>query len=232
MSTDFKVGDSVAAKPGTKDPDLGGDISDWQGRIAEIYPPEQDDPPIVMLDWDSITLRNISESAIIHCEREGLDWGTMGLSAHDVVLTPVRDTERDAANTKAEIAARYFWYGIGDDEAQGRRIQTVVNSANTGPRHHREMAVMEAWGNYLRENLALPFDAEVYESQRRGPLRVGDRIRVRSFSELDDLYGLLANVQHQRGNYQFPLCDLDVLDHNSPNYQIIVDYRVWYANRG
>jgi hypothetical protein len=229
MSSTFKIGDSVAVKSGINDPDLGGDIGGWQGRIAEIYPPEQDAPLSVMLDWDSITLRSIPESVIIRCEQEGLDWGTMGLPAHDVVLTATRDTEQEAANTKAEIAARYFWYGIGDDEAQGRRIQTVVNSADES---HGRTTEIEAWGQYLRANLTLPFEAEVYESQGRGPLRVGDRIRVISFSELDERYGLLANIRHQRGNYHFPLCDLDMLDQNSSNYQIIVDYRVWYANRG
>ncbi|MFC1960195.1 calcium-binding protein [Chloroflexota bacterium] len=232
MCADFTVGDSVAAKPGTEDPDMGGDINGWQGRIVEIYPPEQDAPPIVMLNWDSITLRNIPELAIIHCEREGLDWGTMGLFAHDVVLAEARDTEQDVANTKEEITDRYFWFGIGDDEPQGRRIQTVVNSADQRPGRHREMAVMEAWDSYLRSNLTLPLDAEIYEFQERGPLRTGDRVRVISFSELDDLYGLLVNVRHRRRIYHFPLCDLNVLDHNSPNYQIIVDYRVWYANRG
>lgn len=232
MCTDLTVGDSVAANPGTEDPDVGGDISGWQGRIIEIYPPEQGDPPIVMLAWDSTTLRNIPESAIIHCEREGMDWGTMGLSVHDVVLAEARDTEQDAANTKEEIADRYFWFGIGDDEAQGRRIQTVVNSADLCPGCQCEMAVMEAWDSHLRSNLTLPFDAEVYEFQERGSLRAGDNVTVIGFLELDDLYGLLVNVRHRRSNYHFPLCDLDVLDHNSSNYQVIVDYRVWYANRG
>ncbi len=33
----LKAGDSVVVKPGTKDPDLGGDIGGWQGRITEFY---------------------------------------------------------------------------------------------------------------------------------------------------------------------------------------------------
>ncbi|MCI0336724.1 MAG: hypothetical protein L0226_04040 [Acidobacteria bacterium] len=32
----LKVGDSVAVKSGTKDPDTGGDITGWQGRITEF----------------------------------------------------------------------------------------------------------------------------------------------------------------------------------------------------
>jgi hypothetical protein len=32
----LNVGDAVAVKPGTADPDTGGDIGGWQGRISEI----------------------------------------------------------------------------------------------------------------------------------------------------------------------------------------------------
>ena len=32
----FRVGDSVKVKAGTKDPDFGIDISGWQGQISEI----------------------------------------------------------------------------------------------------------------------------------------------------------------------------------------------------
>ncbi|MBW6536853.1 MAG: calcium-binding protein [Mariniphaga sp.] len=31
--------------------------------------------------------------------------------------------------------------------------------------------------------------------------------------------------------YGFPLCNLKVTDKNSPNYQLIDDYQVWFANR-
>ncbi len=227
MSTDFKVGDSVAANPGTEDPDMGGDISGWQGRIAEIYPPEQDDPPIVMLEWDSITLQNIPELAIIHCEREGLDWAKMQLFVHEVMPATARDTEQNVAEAQAEIREQYIWIGMGNDEAQGRRIQAIVNSA----RNDREMAILDAWDRHLRANLTLPFESEVYEPQEHGPFRVGDKITVVSLSELDDLYGLIIQARTKRGSVHFPLCDLEVSDKHSPNHPLVADYRFWFANR-
>jgi hypothetical protein len=229
MSSTFKIGDSVVVKPGINDPDLGGDIGGWQGRITDIYPTD-DGKTSITIAWDSITLRNMPESTIIHCEREGLDWAEMGLPVDEIVLAKARDTEQNAANTKADFAERFFWFGIGDDEEQGRRIQTIVNSAPPG--QHHEMAVLEAWDRHLRANLTLPFEAEVYEFQERGSLRVGDRVTVISMlDDVDDLYGVLVSVQHRRKKYHLPLCDLDVSDQGSPNYQLVADYRVWFANR-
>ena len=100
MSRDLKVADSVVAKPGVTDPDMGGDISGWQGRTVDIHQDERIDPPIVMITWDSVTLRKIPESVIIHCEREGLDWGEMGLFAHEVMPAKTRDTEQDVAQAE------------------------------------------------------------------------------------------------------------------------------------
>jgi hypothetical protein len=34
-----------------------------------------------------------------------------------------------------------------------------------------------------------------------------------------------------RRQYDFPLCDLKVIDQVSPNYQLVDDYRTWHANR-
>ena len=227
MSIDFTIGDSVAAKPGTEDPDLGGNISGWQGRVVDIQQYEQDDPATVMIKWDSITLRNIPESVIIQCERKGLDWAEMGLFVHEVTSAKARDTEHDVARAQAQIHEQYVWIGMGDDEAQGRRIQVIVNSAL----NHHEMAILKAWDRHLRANLTLPFEAEVYEPQEYGSFRVGDKVTVLSLSELDDLYGLIVHARTKRRSLHFPLCDLEVSDKNSLNHPFVADYRFWFANR-
>jgi hypothetical protein len=48
---------------------------------------------------------------------------------------------------------------------------------------------------------------------------------------VDDLYGVIVDLRHGRRKYAFPLCDLEVTDKHSPNYQIVRDYAVWFANR-
>jgi hypothetical protein len=227
MTKDFKIGDSVVTKPDTTDPDMGGDISGWQGRIVDIHQDEKSDPSIVMIKWDSITLRKVPESVIIHCDREGLDWSEKGLYIHEVIPTKTRDTEQDTTKVRAEIHSQYGWIGVGNDEAQGRRIQAVVNSAH----NHDMMAILEAWDTYLEDNLTLPFKAEIYEPQDRGPLRAGDKVKVLSISDFDDSYGSIVKVRAKRGNFHFPLCDLEVSNKNSPNHPLVADYRLWFANR-
>jgi hypothetical protein len=50
-------------------------------------------------------------------------------------------------------------------------------------------------------------------------------------STVDDLYGIIVRVTHRRRLVAFPLCDLEVTDERSPNYQLVEDYGVWFANR-
>jgi hypothetical protein len=38
-------------------------------------------------------------------------------------------------------------------------------------------------------------------------------------------------VWRGRRKHTFHLCDLAVVDDRSPNYQLVKDYRVWFANR-
>jgi hypothetical protein len=71
----LRIGDSVIVKSGVTDPDTGLDISGWQGRIAAIY---TEATTQVEIHWDSITLKNMPESAIAFCEERGLDWQSWG----------------------------------------------------------------------------------------------------------------------------------------------------------
>src|SRR5574341_1713177 len=87
----LKVGDSVVVKPGVKDPDTGGDIGGWQGRITEFH----DEAGTVVIKWDSITLKSMPFSMIEYCEKEGLDWQAMGIGLDDIEPATARDSERD-----------------------------------------------------------------------------------------------------------------------------------------
>ena len=48
---------------------------------------------------------------------------------------------------------------------------------------------------------------------------------------MDDLYGVIVRLAYGRRKYDFPLCELEVTDKHSPNYQIVDEYAVWFANR-
>ena len=64
----FKIGDSVMVKKGGIDPDYGNDIGGWQGRICEID--DNTKKPLVSIEWDSITLKNMPHQLIEKSEKD------------------------------------------------------------------------------------------------------------------------------------------------------------------
>lgn len=218
---EFRVGDSVVVKPEGVDIDLDVDIGGWCGRVAEAPNAES----MVLISWDSVTLRNMPESVIVQGEEQGMDWTGMVLGAQDVEPTSPRDTEADVEHVVEELARKYGWIYLGEE---GHRISKVL--AGVDPRD--EMAVWDAWDEHMRKSLFFPFEAEVSEYQRRkSPLRIGDQVTVRRIVDVDDLYGVIVRLTHRRRQQDFPLCDLEPTDEHSPNYQIVRDYVVWFANR-
>lgn len=210
-------------KPGTNDPDYGGDISGWQGRITEMETGEGG-VSTVMVAWDSLTLRKIPESSIKKCEREGLGWESMWVSAAEIEFTKPRDSLANVEQTIEDISDQYQWTLLGDE---GDRIQQVMK----GVSKTNEMAAFRAWKKFLAKALVFPFEAEVSEWQDRGPLQVGDRVTVLGFEGVEDLYGILVNIETRRGEFVFPLCDLAALEKQSQNDQPLSDYSVWFSNR-
>jgi len=216
----FKSGDSVVVKPGITDPDFGIDIGGWQGRLDE----DADVDSMVLIAWDSVTLQNMPGAMIEQCEEKGLDWSEMMLGAHEVELTRPRDTKAAVTRVIDDLCKKYAWSWLGDE---GKRIGKVLAGVDPDD----EMAALHAWEDHLSHHLAFPFEAEVSESQDRGPVQAGDRVKVTGISLVDDLYGVVVDLRHGRLKYAFPLCDLEVGDERSPNHQLVRDYAVWFANR-
>jgi len=220
----IKVGDSVIVKPYVDDPAYGCDISGWQGRITEIMTDEKS-LPIVMIVWDSLTLRNIPEAYIKKFEREGLDWETMGVFAHQVELTQSRVAQDDVERAIEKISEQHSWAFLDEE---GERIQEVLR----GIKRNDDLAAFKAWNKYLHKVLALPFEGEVSEIQEgRSPISAGDRVTIQDFEDSEDIYGLMANIKTKRGVFNIPLCDLIAIDQDSSNYQPLNDYNLWFSNR-
>jgi hypothetical protein len=107
-----------------------------------------------------------------------------------------------------------------------------INKVLAGVRSGDTLGALSAWEKYFDQTLQYPFEAEVHEWQERGRLRAGDRLKITGLSDLDDdHYGLLVEGKRGRERFVFPLCDLEVTDKQSPNYQPVMDYAVWFANR-
>ena len=216
----FKPGDSVVVKPGIADPDFDIDIGGWQGQLDE----DADVDKMVLIAWDSVTLQNIPAAMIEQCEEKGLDWTEMMLETREVQRAISRDTEEDVARLIDELRRKYAWTWLGDE---GKRVGRVLAGVDPGD----EMAALQAWEDHLSHHLAFPFEAQVSESQDRGPIHVGNRVKVTGIGLVDDMYGVIVDLRHGRLKYAFPLCNLEVVDERSPNHQPVRDYAVWFANR-
>ena len=222
--SNYKIGQSVAVKPGAVDIDYGYDLSGWQGRVTENHHVDEQKKPLVTVAWDSLTLKQMPVEMIERCEEDGLDWSSMGLYASEVMPASPRDKIHQVDQVKAEIEDAHQMDHLGE---QGRRMQQILNSAD----RKGEMGRFKAWEKYLKANLTFPFEAEVSEPQERGPIRTGERVSVLGIEIVDDSYGIIVSIKTKRGHYDFPLCDLEALPDTSPNYQPLNDYIVWFANR-
>ena len=209
----FKIGNSVIVKEGVMCPDNDSVcIAGWQGRIFEIE-------EVIGIRWDSITLKQLPLEYIKQSEEEGMDWAEMYLSADELEPASPRDSEETADDVREEMESTSLWLGEGEE---GQRILKVIADSEDE---------VEAWNNHLAQVLTFPFDAEVSESQDRGPLDYGDKVKVHGITDSDDLYGVLVKVTRGRERFVFLLCDLTVRDRKSPNYMPVKDYCVWFANR-
>ena len=181
---------------------------------------------VVVIDWDSITLKNMDASIITRCEQEGLDWTKMYLLADEITLTKPRDKIKDVKKVIEELHKNYCWVGLDEE---GVRIQKVLLGID--PTDYE--SALQAWKEHLEKKLKFPIKAEVVELMDRGSLRIGDRVIIYGVDEFfDTMRGLFAKLTHDNSHeFLFPLADLEVLNKKSKNYQPIKDYVVWYANR-
>ena len=112
-------------------------------------------------------------------------------------------------------------------DAEERRIQRVLKGIDP----EDDWEAMNRWRIHLRKVLNFPFQAKGAESQEGGSLRTGDKIVVTRILDVDDKYGVIADVQDKREGFSFPLCDLEAIPKTSRNYRRLKDYVIWFANR-
>lgn len=222
----YKIGDSVKVKEGICDPDFPNlMLSGWQGRVLSYG--EKDDETgeiLVEIAWDSITLKNMPPEYIKECIATGLDWSCCNLYAIEVDFAATRDTEDDVEETIDVITDQYEWSDFGPE---GDIIAEVIGGVDTDD----DEDYFEAWQDYLRKQVTLPFDAMVSPDFEGDFLTVGETVKVRSFANIDDIMGVMVKIEvNDKKSYTFPLCDLDVLNELSDNFSPVHAYAVWFAN--
>ena len=190
----------------------------WQGRVSEI----QDD--IICIEWDSSTLSIFPDKYLSQCEEDGLDWKRIYLEKKDVEFVNEVNADTELVKKREEIQLKHYWDWLGET---GKRISKVLKDVNPND----DLAAFDAWEKYLKSSISFPFEAEIAEYQEKSAFRQGDKIKIHSILGYEDLYGIIAKIRFNGAVYHFPLCDVDVLDNKSKNYQVVDDYKNWFANR-
>jgi hypothetical protein len=225
VKMELKIGNSVKVKAGVLEPDTEQfEIGGWQGRIIEIDTTSTDEGTLVSIEWDVETLKLLPADYIIQSEIEGLGWEMMVLFEADIEKAEARDNVPDIKKMQDELAEKYYWSSLGED---GLRIAAVLE----GTDRNDELKCFKVWHKNLDSGLIFPIRAVVSESEENEMINEGSEIEISSLSSVDERFGILAAIKLSEINYKFPLCDLDVTDKRSANYQFVKDYTVWFANR-
>ncbi len=221
----LKLGDSIIVKQGVKEPDLEEfEIGGWQGRIVEIDTDSDKDNILITIEWDSLTLNQIPSEYIVQSERDGFGWQNMILYSSDVEKSKARDTKENVKQVQNKLLDKHQWDSLGDE---GTRISKILGDVDPDD----EMECLNKWIEYLDNELTFPVHAIVADSEGSRMIRSGDKVVIKSLSDIVDMYGIIASIRLDRRKYEFPLCDLEVIDKTKSDFQLIDDYRTWFANR-
>jgi len=231
--TRFSIGDSVVVKKGTLDPDYGNDISGWQGRIYAIDDSNHDDP-LISIEWDSITLKNMPHSLIEDSEKDGLVWSMMALYARDLKPAKPRDREEEVTEALEMISEKYDLEEFDDGDSgsiedeietdqQIKRVQAILEVTD-----EEDMVVddenLKKYFHYLNENIGFPCivtgiedfrweefyvlgpgDQKEYEKLKKTRPSYTDEYKILSIDGYDLDYGILVNVRRISDRKKFTL---------------------------
>jgi len=172
----FQVGDKVRVKPGVSDPDfpdmpLGG----WTGTVTEII--EHEGQINCVFKLDDQTLASIHPIYRRRCERDGLDFKTMGLGEEELELddgTPV------SIEQPTEIKTPPLSMDDQDDRiraAFGLTHDDLLPKVTSSNQH--------VYYRYLLTQLTIPFRAKCWKKISRDSDKLV-RLTVTGLYDFDD----------------------------------------------
>ena len=220
----FKVGDKVRVKSGVRDPDfpdmpLGG----WTGTVTEII--EHKGQINCVFELDDRTLASLHPVYRKRCEREGLDFMTMGLTEEELEPddgTPV------AIEQPTEIETPPLSMNDQDD-----RIRAVFGLTHDDPLPLVSPETLTTYCHYLTASLTFPILSSYWEKsgsftskKRSVPITELEAPVEEEFDEECGLFGIAIDEERE---IEIPLESLE-LKKQDPNYQLISDYTYWSQN--
>ena len=218
----FTIGDRVRVKHGVTDFDyadmpLGG----WAGIVVEI---EEGASTTYLVRWSPETLAMVGQLYVDRCQADGIDSQEKWLNADELVHEaggavwmeqPARDSGMSAPQSSVE------------------RVREVFGLESSDPLPRVDLGSLGAYYEHLHARLSLPIAAAWWPDCQRLPK--GPRSVVVLYlldkSLLSESDGILCEVQDEAGRSRLPLRKL-LLDPQDSNYQVIDDYRYWFAHCG
>lgn len=225
IGTTIQPGDSVRVRAGVIDPELGTDLSNWEGRVMQMAADPESGALVAWVEWDSLTLRQLTPAMIRRCLEADVEWNGQAMEARDLLPTKPRDSAAQTDQARTELLAQHVWTDL---DQQGKRIHRILRDAFKA---NPQFTSLEAWEAYMNVRLRFPFMARVVVEQDNGPLGLEMEVEVRELSGIDPEHGLFVLVQRGGRSFIFPLSDLAVDDPASPNFQPLEDYGMWFENK-
>ncbi|KJU87401.1 hypothetical protein MBAV_000409 [Candidatus Magnetobacterium bavaricum] len=251
---EIRIGDCVRVKKGVVDPDfVDSPIEGWYGRVIafvdEDGSEEDKDNPLVDVEWDSFTLRGMTDDFIDRCDEDGLDCLSMYLRINDIEKARPRDTMQDVKEAQDEI---HIYLddpiAISQSNEQDKRILEILGNKDISIREE----TLACYLDYLEKNISPPLQLTVSEPFQWEELYLSGIGRKREYDKLKktrpaykdtfkfikierDLNmedGILVKVQRLTDNKKFvlPLSNLQVVGNKLPNYRLVNDYSSWFVN--
>jgi hypothetical protein len=211
----FQVGDKVRVKSGVIDPDfpdipLGG----WTGTVTEII--EHEGQINCVFKLDDRTLESIHPIYRKRCERDGLDFETMGLGETDLEID-------DGASIPIEQPTEIKMPPLSDKD-QDDRVRMALGLTHDDPLPEVSLKTLLAYYRYLAANLKFPFKAR---SESDGMTLTVHRLPDPKEYDLDEEEGLLCEARDREGPFPIPLAELDDA---VGNRKLVRDYGYWFWN--
>jgi hypothetical protein len=219
----YKAGDVVRVKSDVQDELTGIFMENWQGRVIDFANDAATGEPLVCVEWDSVTARNLPIQYIMMSNQEDMDWSSYYLALDEVEPAPTRDTPEQAEQAIRELDAKYYWKSLGE---QGERIHKIVGELDLDD----DARSFKVWLDYLKKQLKFPFKAQIITGIQGGYAQEGEMVNVINFANIDDFWGIMMRVSTKKGMFDCALSDLSVEDENAPNFLPISDYAFWYDN--
>jgi hypothetical protein len=217
----FTIGDRVRVKSGVKDPDfpdmpLGG----WTGTVIEIM--EHKGQMNCVFKLDDRTLASLHPVYRKRCERDGLDWETMGVGEDEIEID---DETEVAIEQPAEIKTPPLSMDDQDD-----RIREVFGLTHDDPLPQVSPETLMTYCEYLSVHLKFPILTSHWEksgafTSKKVSVPI-TKLEAPVEEEFDEECGLFGIGIGQEDEIEIPLESIE-LKKKDPNYCLISDYTYW-----